>query len=110
MTLSNYNSNENADFNSGEMILSNYDFNETANYEPSESEDIYILIPDITSMICDHIIMKFYYRKYILKKKKYPFLHVKTPAALSMRQFNALFLHSLAPAVTAIKTPHSSRN
>ena len=69
MTLSNYNSNENADFNSGEMILSNYDFNETANYEPSESEDIYILIPDITSMICDHIIMKFYYRKYILKKK-----------------------------------------
>ena len=69
MTLSNYNSNENADFNSGEMILSNYDFNETANYEPSESEDIYILIPDITSMICDHIIMKFYYRKYMLKKK-----------------------------------------
>ena len=68
MTLSNYNSNENADFNSGEMILSNYDFNETANYEPSESEDIYILIPDITSMICDHIIMKFYYRKYMLKK------------------------------------------
>ena len=69
MTLSNYNSNENADFNSGEMILSNYDFNETANYEPSESEDIYILIPDITSMICDHIITKFYYRKYMLKKK-----------------------------------------
>ena len=68
MTLSNYNSNENADFNSGEMILSNYDFNETANYEPSESEDIYILIPDITSMICDHIITKFYYRKYMLKK------------------------------------------
>ena len=70
MTLSNYNSNENADFNSGEMILSNYDFNETANYEPSESEDIYILIPDITSMICDHIITKFYYRKYMLKKKR----------------------------------------
>ena len=69
MTLSNYNSNENADFNSGEMILSNYDFNETANYEPSESEDIYILIPDITSMICDDIITKFYYRKYMLKKK-----------------------------------------
>ena len=69
MALYNYNSNENADFNSGEMILSNYDFNETANYEPSESEDIYILIPDITSMICDHIITKFYYRKYMLKKK-----------------------------------------
>ena len=70
MTLSNYNSNENADFNCGEMTLSNYDFNATANYEPSESEDIHILIPDITSMICDHIIMKFYYRKYMLKKKK----------------------------------------
>ena len=69
MTLSNYNSNENADFNCGEMTLSNYDFNATANYEPSESEDIHILIPDITSMICDHIIMKFYYRKYMLKKK-----------------------------------------
>ena len=71
MTLSNYNSNENADFNCGEMTLSNYDFNATANYEPSESEDIHILIPDITSMICDHIIMKFYYRKYMLKKKNY---------------------------------------
>ena len=69
MTLSNYNSNENADFNCGEMTLSNYDFNATANYEPSESENIHILIPDITSMICDHIIMKFYYRKYMLKKK-----------------------------------------
>ena len=48
MTLSNYNSNENADFNCGEMTLSNYEFNATANYEPSESEDIQILIPDIT--------------------------------------------------------------
>ena len=69
MTLSNYNSNENADFNCGEMTLSNYEFNATANYEPSESEDIHILIPDITSMICDHIIMKFYYRKYMFIKK-----------------------------------------
>ena len=87
MTLSNYNSNENADFNSGEMILSNYDFNETANYEPSESEDIYILIPDITSMICDHIITKFYYRKYMLKKKNI------TPSSLKYTMIMIIFFY-----------------
>ena len=88
MTLSNYNSNENADFNCGEMTLSNYDLNATANYEPSESEDIYILIPDITSMICDHITMKFYYRKYMLKKKTLNFLF-KVP---SFRVYHSSFL------------------
>ena len=90
MTLSNYNSNENADFNCGEMTLSNYDFNATANYEPSESEDIHILIPDITSMICDHIIMKFYYRKYMLKKK----MHVLPPCVQRAINMNIQFSSS----------------
>ena len=44
MTLYNYNYNEKADFNCGEMILSNYDLNETADYKPSESEDKHTLI------------------------------------------------------------------
>ena len=42
MTLTN--SNENAVYEFGEMTLSNYDLNETADYKPSESEDKHTLI------------------------------------------------------------------
>ena len=44
MTLSDYNSDEDADFDCGEKTLSDYDFNETADYELSESEDEHDLI------------------------------------------------------------------
>ena len=48
MTLTNYKSNKNADYEPSEMTVSNYNSNENANYEPSESEDSvtnkYILI------------------------------------------------------------------
>ena len=51
MTLSKYNSYENAEYDCGEMTLSNYDSNKNADYDPSESEDrdgqIYILISHI---------------------------------------------------------------
>ena len=39
LTLSNYDSNENANCEFGEITMSNYDFNENADNEPSESED-----------------------------------------------------------------------
>ena len=53
MTLTNYKSNKNADYEPSEMTVSNYNSNENANYEPSESEDSvtnkYILISHIRS-------------------------------------------------------------
>ena len=53
----------------GEMTLSNYDSNENADYEPSESEDSvtnkYILISHIRSYSNEIL----NYRKYMLKKK-----------------------------------------
>ena len=52
MTLTNYKSNKNADYEPSEMTVSNYNSNENANYEPSESENSYEQIHhDITSTI-----------------------------------------------------------
>ena len=54
------------------MTLSNCDSNESANCEPGESEDSDGQThPDVTSVIGPvpvHIPLKFYYRKYMLKK------------------------------------------
>ena len=73
MTLSNYNYYENADCNCGERTLSNCDSNGSANCEPGESEDSDgPTHPDVTSVIGPvpvHIPLKFYYRKYMLRKK-----------------------------------------
>ena len=55
------------------MTLSNCDSNESANCEPGESEDSDGQThPDVTSVIGPvpvHIPLKFYYRKYMLRKK-----------------------------------------
>ena len=54
------------------MTMSNYDSNENADYESSESEDSDVQThPDITSMISPafmNIPMKFYCGKYMLKQ------------------------------------------